>query len=79
MVVANSKAGVPTTCDDIGATGALAILMRDAIKPNLMQTLEVSFPCVLLLGGTHLMTGNTRLCARWAFRKHCSWKLFHLG
>lgn len=40
MVVASSKAGEPVTCDDIGAGGALTALMADAIKPNLMQTLE---------------------------------------
>ncbi len=40
MVIGESKAGVPITCDDIGCTGSLAILMKDAIKPNLMQTLE---------------------------------------
>lgn len=40
MVVATSKGGDPVTCDDIGAGGALTALMRDAIKPNLMQTLE---------------------------------------
>ncbi|KAL8695193.1 MAG: hypothetical protein Q9218_000231 [Villophora microphyllina] len=40
MVVATSKSGDPVTCDDIGAGGALTALMRDAIKPNLMQTLE---------------------------------------
>ncbi|KAK4701981.1 hypothetical protein P7C70_g4241, partial [Phenoliferia sp. Uapishka_3] len=40
MVIGESKAGAPITCDDIGATGSLAILMKDAIKPNLMQTLE---------------------------------------
>lgn len=40
MVVATSKSGDPVTCDDIGAGGALAALMKDAIKPNLMQTLE---------------------------------------
>lgn len=40
MVVATSKNGDPVTCDDIGAGGALAALMKDAIKPNLMQTLE---------------------------------------
>ncbi|GAA6044791.1 C-1-tetrahydrofolate synthase, mitochondrial [Rhodotorula toruloides] len=40
MVVAESKSGVPITCDDIGATNSLAILMKDAIKPNIMQTLE---------------------------------------
>ncbi|KAI4149237.1 MAG: hypothetical protein LQ340_004735 [Diploschistes diacapsis] len=40
MVVASSKRGDPVTCDDIGAGGALTALMRDAIKPNLMQSLE---------------------------------------
>jgi len=40
MVVATSKKGEPITADDIGVTGSLAILMKDAIKPNLMQTLE---------------------------------------
>lgn len=40
MVIGSSKSGEPITADDIGAGGALAVLMRDAIKPNLMQTLE---------------------------------------
>ncbi|MCJ1441117.1 MAG: tetrahydrofolate synthase [Stictis urceolatum] len=40
MVVATSRRGEPVTCDDIGAGGALTALMKDAIKPNLMQTLE---------------------------------------
>lgn len=40
MVVATSKNGDPVTCDDLGAGGALTALMKDAIKPNLMQTLE---------------------------------------
>ncbi|KAF8476115.1 formate--tetrahydrofolate ligase-domain-containing protein [Kalaharituber pfeilii] len=40
MVVASSKSGQPVTCDDLGVGGALTALMKDAIKPNLMQTLE---------------------------------------
>uniref|UniRef100_A0A8C0GY26 C-1-tetrahydrofolate synthase, cytoplasmic n=1 Tax=Chelonoidis abingdonii TaxID=106734 RepID=A0A8C0GY26_CHEAB len=40
MVVASSKNGEPVTTDDLGVTGALAVLMKDAVKPNLMQTLE---------------------------------------
>uniref|UniRef100_A0A8C4XUB7 C-1-tetrahydrofolate synthase, cytoplasmic n=1 Tax=Falco tinnunculus TaxID=100819 RepID=A0A8C4XUB7_FALTI len=40
MVVASSKRGEPVTADDLGVTGALAVLMKDAVKPNLMQTLE---------------------------------------
>ncbi|KAI9740868.1 MAG: tetrahydrofolate synthase [Claussenomyces sp. TS43310] len=40
MVIGTSRNGDPVTCDDIGAGGALTALMKDAIKPNLMQTLE---------------------------------------
>lgn len=40
MVVATSKRGEPVTADDIGVSGALAVLLKDAIKPNLMQTLQ---------------------------------------
>ncbi|KAL5511867.1 ADE3 [Sanghuangporus vaninii] len=40
MVVATSKRGEPITADDVGVGGALAVLMKDAVKPNLMQTLE---------------------------------------
>ena len=40
MVVASSKAGEPITAEDIGCAGAMAVLMKDAIKPTLMQTLE---------------------------------------
>lgn len=40
MVVCSSHQGVPITADDLGISGALAVLMKDAIRPNLMQTLE---------------------------------------
>jgi methylenetetrahydrofolate dehydrogenase (NADP+)/methenyltetrahydrofolate cyclohydrolase/formyltetrahydrofolate synthetase len=43
MVVATSKCGDAITADDLGVSGALAVLMKDAIKPNLMQTLQVLF------------------------------------
>ncbi|XP_070589809.1 monofunctional C1-tetrahydrofolate synthase, mitochondrial isoform X2 [Erythrolamprus reginae] len=40
IVVANNTKGQPVTAEDLGVTGALAVLMKDAIKPTLMQTLE---------------------------------------
>ncbi len=40
MVVATSKSGEAITAEDLGVAGALAVLMKDTIKPNLMQTLE---------------------------------------
>lgn len=40
MVVALDKSGNPVTADDLGVTGALLVLLRDAFEPNLMQSLE---------------------------------------
>jgi formyltetrahydrofolate synthetase len=40
MVIGTSKAGDPVSADDIGCSGALAVLMKDTIMPNLMQTIE---------------------------------------
>ncbi|XP_020860335.1 C-1-tetrahydrofolate synthase, cytoplasmic isoform X1 [Phascolarctos cinereus] len=40
MVVASSKKGEPISAEDLGVSGALTVLMKDAVKPNLMQTLE---------------------------------------
>jgi len=40
MVVAMSRSGDPITCEDYGVAGATAVLTKDTIKPNLMQTLE---------------------------------------
>uniref|UniRef100_UPI0037E87491 monofunctional C1-tetrahydrofolate synthase, mitochondrial n=1 Tax=Semicossyphus pulcher TaxID=241346 RepID=UPI0037E87491 len=42
MVVGTSRSGRPVTAEDLGVSGALAVLMKDAIKPTLMQTLEGS-------------------------------------
>ncbi len=40
IIVAYNFAGDPVTADDLQATGAMAALLKDAIKPNLVQTLE---------------------------------------
>ena len=40
MIVAYNYAGEPVTVDDIKATGAVTLLLKDAIKPNLVQTLD---------------------------------------
>ncbi len=40
MVVGTSTSGRPVTAEDLGVAGAMAVLMRDALMPNLMQTLE---------------------------------------
>jgi methylenetetrahydrofolate dehydrogenase (NADP+) / methenyltetrahydrofolate cyclohydrolase / formyltetrahydrofolate synthetase len=40
MVVGTDRKGGAVTAEDLGVAGALTVLMKDAIKPNLMQTLE---------------------------------------
>ncbi|HZD55377.1 MAG TPA: formate--tetrahydrofolate ligase [Anaerolineales bacterium] len=40
IVIGTNKNGEVVTAEDLGAAGAMTVLMKDAIKPNLMQTLE---------------------------------------
>jgi formate--tetrahydrofolate ligase len=40
IVVGYAKSGDPVTAEQLGAAGAMAVIMRDALKPNLLQTLE---------------------------------------
>lgn len=40
MVIGTNRQGEPVTAEDLGVAGAITVLMKDAIMPNLMQTLE---------------------------------------
>ena len=40
MVLATKTDGSPVTAEDLGVAGSMTVLLRDAIKPNLLQTLE---------------------------------------
>ncbi len=40
IIVAYNFDGEPVTADDVGATGSMAALLKDALKPNMIQTLE---------------------------------------
>jgi formate--tetrahydrofolate ligase len=63
MVVAYTRDGKPVTCEDLKAAGAMAVLMRDAIKPNLLQTLE-NTPCFVHAGPfANIAHGNSSILA----------------
>ena len=63
MVVALNRAGEPVTAEDIGCAGALAVLMKDAIKPTLMQTLEGT-PALVHAGPfANIAHGNSSIVA----------------
>jgi methylenetetrahydrofolate dehydrogenase (NADP+)/methenyltetrahydrofolate cyclohydrolase/formyltetrahydrofolate synthetase len=40
MLAGWSRSGEPVTAEDLGAAGAMAVLLKDALLPNLLQTLE---------------------------------------
>jgi formyltetrahydrofolate synthetase len=40
IVVADDRSGSPVTAEDLKAAGAMTVIMKDALKPNLVQTLE---------------------------------------
>ena len=63
MVVGTSRAGASVTADDLGVGGALTVLMRDAIEPTLMQTLEAT-PVLVHAGPfANIAHGNSSIIA----------------
>merc|ERR1719401_1040566 len=63
MICCYSKSGEPLTADDFGITGALAVLMMDALPPNTMQTLEGT-PALVHAGPfANIAHGNSSIIA----------------
>jgi formate--tetrahydrofolate ligase len=59
IVVGYSRAGRPVTAEALHAAGSMAVLMREAIKPNLLQTLEHT-PVIVHAGPFgNIATGNS--------------------
>ena len=63
IVVGYTKNGTPVTAEEIGAAGAMAVILREAVKPNLMQTLE-NTPALVHTGPFgNIATGNSSIVA----------------
>jgi formate--tetrahydrofolate ligase len=63
ITAAYTRAGEPVTAEDLGAAGAMTVLLKDAIKPNLIQTLEGQ-PCLMHAGPfANIAHGNSSLVA----------------
>ena len=63
IVVGYTKAGTPITAEEIGVAGSMAVILREAIKPNLMQTLE-NTPALVHTGPFgNIATGNSSIVA----------------
>jgi formate--tetrahydrofolate ligase len=63
IVIGNDTEGNPITAEDLKAAGAMAVIMKEAIKPNLMQTLE-NTPALVHAGPFgNIATGNSSVVA----------------
>jgi formate--tetrahydrofolate ligase len=63
IVVGYTYDGSPVTAEDLKAAGAMAVLLRDALKPNLLQTLEHT-PVLVHTGPFgNIATGNSSVVA----------------
>lgn len=63
IVVGYTPDGTPVTAEDIGAAGAMAVILKEAVKPNLMQTLE-NTPALVHTGPFgNIATGNSSIVA----------------
>src|SRR5688500_17884677 len=63
ITVARRLDGSPVTADDLGAAGAMAVLLKEALKPNLIQTLE-GVPAIVHAGPfANIAHGNTSVVA----------------
>ena len=63
IVIGNDTEGNPITAEDLRAAGAMAVIMKEAVKPNLMQTLE-NTPALVHAGPFgNIATGNSSVVA----------------
>ena len=63
IVLGYTKDGEPITAEEIGAAGSMTVILREAIKPNLMQTLE-NTPALVHTGPFgNIATGNSSIVA----------------
>ncbi|MBC7229363.1 MAG: formate--tetrahydrofolate ligase [Actinobacteria bacterium] len=63
IVVAYTYDGKPVTAEDLKAAGAMTVLLKEALKPNLIQTLEHN-PCIMHAGPfANIAHGNNSIVA----------------
>jgi len=63
MVVARTRSGEPVTAEDVKVAGAMTVLMRETIKPNLMQNLEAGPVFVHAGPFANIAHGNSSIVA----------------
>lgn len=79
IVIGYTIDGEPVTAKDLGADGAMAILLQDAINPNLLQTLEHT-PALIHAGPFgNIATGNSSVVADYVGLEHSDYVITEAG
>lgn len=79
IVLADTYYGMPVTAEDIKAAGAMTVLLKDAIKPNLIQTIE-NTPCFVHAGPfANIAHGNNSILADRIALNFCDYVVTEAG
>ena len=79
ITIGQTFAGVPVTAEQIGAAGSMAVLLKQALKPNLVQTLEGQ-PALVHCGPfANIAHGNNSLVADLLGLKLADWVVTESG
>jgi methylenetetrahydrofolate dehydrogenase (NADP+)/methenyltetrahydrofolate cyclohydrolase/formyltetrahydrofolate synthetase/formate--tetrahydrofolate ligase len=79
IVIGTSKSGQPITAEDLGVAGAMAVLLKDALMPNLMQTLEGQPAFVHAGPFANIAHGNSSVIADQIAVKLCDYVVTESG
>ncbi|MCX7766553.1 MAG: formate--tetrahydrofolate ligase, partial [Candidatus Sumerlaeia bacterium] len=79
IVIGSTRDNKPVTAEDLQCAGAMTVILKEAIKPNLMQTLE-NTPCLIHAGPFgNIAHGNSSLIADYIGLKYCDYVVTEAG
>ncbi len=79
IVVAMDKNKKPVTTEDLGVAGAMTVLMKDAIEPNIMQTMEENLAFVHAGPFANIAHGNSSIIADKIASQYCDYLVTESG
>lgn len=79
IVVAMDKKRNPVTTEDLGVAGAMTVLMKDAIEPNIMQTMEENLAFVHAGPFANIAHGNSSIIADKIASGYCDYLVTESG
>jgi len=79
IVVAMDKSKNPITTEDLGVAGAMTVLMKDAIQPNIMQTMEENLAFVHAGPFANIAHGNSSIIADKIASNYCDYLVTESG